>query len=80
MAYKICYHVFVDSITEQGSEREISLGNSLKQLEKDYEESSFESDSDDDLDESEQNIVRSSSFSLSTTLHNYVVMVSMSGL
>ena len=43
-----CYH----STTEQGSEKEVTLGNSLKQLEKDYEESSFESDSDD-LNESE---------------------------
>ena len=47
------YIFFVDSITEQlGSEKDITIGNSQKQLEKDYEESSFESDSDE-LNESE---------------------------
>ena len=41
------------NITEQGSEKEVTLENSQRQLEKDYEESSFESDSDD-LNESEK--------------------------
>ena len=45
-------HLYYLSNTEQGSEKEVTLGNSLNQLEKDYEESSFESDSDD-LNESE---------------------------
>lgn len=40
------------SITEQSSEKGITLESSQRQLEKDYEESTFESDSDD-LNESE---------------------------